>query len=212
MEKTGRSKGQYFSFDAIIATVIVVLAMTSLLTYWFSVQSVVDAKSNYLQSEASNLADTLMSPGIPENWTQPIDAEGHLEVQQIGLTNGYTNDINETKVALLQRMVNNENFQDASDLYNQTKNLTHLGGAGEEYYIVIEQAKRPFDPDTTLILNQTGCSPTADADEVAIAHRGGTWINDAHPERLPKPVRVLVEVWRQNMSNPTPKKCPLIGD
>ena len=66
-------KGQYFSFDAIIATVIVVIAMTSLLTYWFSVQSVVDAKSNYMQSAAMNMADTLMSPGIPENWYDHID-------------------------------------------------------------------------------------------------------------------------------------------
>ena len=205
-------KGQYFSFDAIIATVIVVIAMTSLLTYWFSVQSVVDAKSNYLQSAAANLADTLMSPGIPENWTIPVklpDGTYVLPVQQIGLTNGYTNDINESKVRLLQILVNNVNYRDASDAYNQTKNLFHLGGEGEEYYIVIEQTKRPNDPDQSIVMNLTGCPyPTypQSAAEVAIAHRGGTWIPDFDPSKGPKPVRLLVAVWRQNASDVIP--CP----
>ena len=35
-------KGQYFSFDAVIATVIMVLAFSSLVAYWYGAQAVVE--------------------------------------------------------------------------------------------------------------------------------------------------------------------------
>ena len=211
--KQARSKGQYFSFDAIIATVIVVISMTTLVAYWFSIQSVVDTRSNTLQSAASAMADTLLSPGIPANWTIPvIDPNTGLKVypvQQRGLANGFTNDINETKSAVLQQLVNNIDYYSASSAYNQTKSLFHLGGFGEEYMIVIESTNYNTGTgtgDPNNILNVTGCPYPADASEVAIVHRGGTWIHDLDQGRQPKPVRLLVAVWRQNQRNPIP--CP----
>ena len=181
-------KGQYFSFDAIIATVIVVIAMTSLLTYWFSVQSVVDAKSNYMQSAAMNMADTLMSPGIPENWYDHIDT-----LQQIGFTNNFTDDINETKVKELQNLINNVNSPPSN--YKQIKNLFHLGGQGEEFYVLVEQTN-----DLNPAVYAMGCVYPNDAAEVAIAHRGGTLISEDSTTQ-PVPVRVLVAVWLQNESH-----------
>ncbi|MCX6772796.1 MAG: hypothetical protein NTV88_03430 [Candidatus Micrarchaeota archaeon] len=212
MEKNslGKSKGQYFSFDAIIATVIIVIAMTSLLTYWFAVQSVVDAKSNYLQAAAMSMADTLMSPGIPENWqipvTDPTNGNEYLPVQQIGFTNGYTNDINESKVQMLQLLVNNANPADASAAYVQVKNLFHLGGAGEEFYLIIQQTNDPSISEPNIIEYRMGCGYPADAQEVAIAYRGGTWVHNVDLSLQPKPVRVSVAVWRQNQANLQP--CP----
>ena len=41
-------KGQYFSFDAIVASVIFVLALVALLSYWHSVRS-------YLEHENSGI-------------------------------------------------------------------------------------------------------------------------------------------------------------
>ena len=38
-------KGQYFSFDAIIATVIMVLAFSSLVAYWYGAQAVDESRT-----------------------------------------------------------------------------------------------------------------------------------------------------------------------
>src|SRR3989338_6495002 len=98
---SSKMKGQYFSFDAIVATVILVLAVTTLATYWFGVHSVVDAKSDYLYSTALRTGDALLSPGVPSGWTDPLiikpdlsDPSDLAKINQLGLANGYGNDIN----------------------------------------------------------------------------------------------------------------------
>lgn len=59
-------KGQYFSFDAIVASVIFILALVSLLSYWHSLRTALDSQTNDLAREALRISDMLLTPGHPE--------------------------------------------------------------------------------------------------------------------------------------------------
>jgi hypothetical protein len=62
LNKFGTRKGQYFSFDAIIAAVIFVLTLIMLLSYWYSVRSYLDFQANDLNKEATRLSNLLVLP------------------------------------------------------------------------------------------------------------------------------------------------------
>ena len=60
-------KGQYFSFDAIIASVIFVLALVALLSYWHSVRSFLDYQSDPLSKESIRISNLLFTPSSPSS-------------------------------------------------------------------------------------------------------------------------------------------------
>ena len=60
-------KGQYFSFDAIIATVIFVIALVSLLSYWNATRNSFELQANELVQEAFRISNVLLSAGYPAN-------------------------------------------------------------------------------------------------------------------------------------------------
>ena len=60
-------KGQYFSFDAIIAAVIFVLALVALLSYWHSVRSFLDYQNDPLSKESIRVSNMLFMPPSPDN-------------------------------------------------------------------------------------------------------------------------------------------------
>lgn len=60
-------KGQYFSFDAIIASVIFVLALVALLSYWHSVRSFLDYQNDPLSKEAIRVSNLLFTPPSPSS-------------------------------------------------------------------------------------------------------------------------------------------------
>jgi len=62
LSRPGTRKGQYFSFDAIIASVIFVLTLIMLLSYWYSVRSYLDFQANDLNKEATRLSNLLLLP------------------------------------------------------------------------------------------------------------------------------------------------------
>ncbi len=74
-------KGQYFSFDAIVASVIFVLALVALLSYWHSVRSFLDFQSDALSKEAVKLSGTLYAPPGPNPSCNSID--------RLGFANGW---------------------------------------------------------------------------------------------------------------------------
>ncbi len=59
-------KGQYFSFDAIVASVIFVLAIVALLSYWHSVKAYLDYQNDDLSREAVRISNLLFTPAFPE--------------------------------------------------------------------------------------------------------------------------------------------------
>lgn len=56
-------KGQYFSFDAIVAAVIFVMAISILTGHWFSLRAQMDEQTLFLQDEAIRLSEIFVSPG-----------------------------------------------------------------------------------------------------------------------------------------------------
>ncbi len=62
-------KGQYFSFDAIIASVIFILALVALLSYWHSVKSFLDYQDDPLSRDAVRISNLLFTPPSPESWS-----------------------------------------------------------------------------------------------------------------------------------------------
>jgi hypothetical protein len=54
-------KGQYFSFDAIVASIVFVLALMALLGYWHSVRSYLDYQDSDIGKEAIRISDMLFA-------------------------------------------------------------------------------------------------------------------------------------------------------
>lgn len=77
-------KGQYFSFDAIIASLIFILTIVSLLSYWYSVHAALDYQNYELMKEAIRVSDLVLTPGNPENWGQDRG-----KINQLGFANSW---------------------------------------------------------------------------------------------------------------------------
>jgi hypothetical protein len=58
-------KGQYFSFDAIIASIIFILALVALLSYWHSIRSFLEYQSDPLSKDAIKISNLLFTPPSP---------------------------------------------------------------------------------------------------------------------------------------------------
>mgnify|MGYP001603673098 CR=1 FL=1 len=175
-------KGQYFSFDAIIATVIMVLATTSLLAYWYGAQSVVDSRTGPLYADSLRIAGSLLSPGSPSNWADKPDFSS---VKQLGLSDDFSNHLNRSKIEKLNEAAGV--FYSSSPPASES-NYTKVGRilrSPAEYYIVIERT----DGNSTFGPYTIGYSYPANAREVAIAHRGATIDG--------MPVRLRVFLWRK---------------
>ena len=61
MLMNGHKKGQYFSFDAIIASVIFVIALVSFLNYWYSMKASLDSKDEDINKEAMRISDAILA-------------------------------------------------------------------------------------------------------------------------------------------------------
>ncbi|HSB47308.1 MAG TPA: hypothetical protein VLD37_04785 [Candidatus Bilamarchaeum sp.] len=69
-------KGQYFSFDAIIASVIFVLALVALLSYWHSVRSFLDFQNDQLTKDAIRVSNLMFTPPSPDTTCGTMDHLG----------------------------------------------------------------------------------------------------------------------------------------
>ncbi|MFH1520891.1 MAG: hypothetical protein ABID61_04550 [Candidatus Micrarchaeota archaeon] len=69
-------KGQYFSFDAIVASVIFVLALVALLSYWHSVKSFLDYQNDPISKDAIRVSNLLFTPPSPSADCDTIEKFG----------------------------------------------------------------------------------------------------------------------------------------
>ncbi len=67
VSKCGFKKGQYFSFDAIVASVLFALTFITLVSYWFSVKSGLESKDEEMLKEAARISDAMLNPGLFQN-------------------------------------------------------------------------------------------------------------------------------------------------
>ena len=159
-------RGQYFSFDAVIATVIMVLAFSSLIAYWTGTQKVVEERTSGRLADAGRIAEMLLTPGLPANW----QAGGISAIRQIGIAKTFGNELDMGKMLRLRALANSR--------YANVGNLLRAGG---DYYILIESTDgtswyeigRPYYP--------------SNATDIAVANRGVTYIGEdgnSHAARL----------------------------
>lgn len=92
-------KGQYFSFDAIVASVIFMMAVVMLLNYWHSVRTFLEYQSGDISREAMRISAMLFSPPSPATAT----GNNCRNMQTIGLFNSFeSKQVNETTLDCLQ--------------------------------------------------------------------------------------------------------------
>lgn len=60
-------RAQYFSFDAIIASVIFIMAVVALLSYWHSIKSYLDGQNDQMNKDIVRISDLLFSPPTPSS-------------------------------------------------------------------------------------------------------------------------------------------------
>ena len=163
-------KGQYFSFDAIIATVIMVLAFSSLVAYWYGAQAVVESRTYSRLADANRIAESLLSPGSPSNW----DSRPITEVKQIGIATSFGNELNLSKVDQLAAYA-----APAGGDYDSVGSLLRAGG---DYYILIQRT----DDNSWFRAIGDNSYGSLDAKYVVVASRGVTFKDAAgsHPASM----------------------------
>lgn len=94
-------KGQYFSFDALMSTLILVIAVSLLGAYWFGVQNNSLQQQERLALRALAISDVLLTSGQPQDWSDASIAASHglafeknisLSPQKVSLLSSYLSD------------------------------------------------------------------------------------------------------------------------
>ncbi|MCL6088693.1 MAG: hypothetical protein M1530_00830 [Candidatus Marsarchaeota archaeon] len=159
----GRSlKGQYFSMDAIIASIIFVLALSLLMSHWFSLRAQNESRSSVLQDDADRLSTLIISPPDPPAWYKnPSSARTAglaLNNSRLGVLN--LTAVSEAAVSLDPRL----NLAN----YNAARALMVTPA---EFYIIINTTPIGDHSDKQLPLFYIGRAPV-NAKEIAIMRRG----------------------------------------
>lgn len=161
-------KGQYFSFDAIVASVIFILAITLLSGHWYSLRAQIDDRSDYLYSEAFRISDTLLGPGDPLRplpwYMDPL----HATRAGLAVNGSLPVELDNTTLTDIAYYLNPSNRQ-----YNDSKVLL---GTGAEYWVEINTtyARQDFSrggPQGVWIGNYTFGQRMVNPTEVAHVSR-----------------------------------------
>ena len=131
MEKTRFKKGQYFSFDAIVAALIFIIAISVLTSYWFGIKSVIDSQTDDMNLEAMRFSDLLMTTGYPLDWqASPTTAN------QIGLMQSQTANIFDQSKIVALRDYSNTNYPAVRSVTNFGKYefFVNISDASGTYY------------------------------------------------------------------------------
>lgn len=122
-------RGQYFSFDVIVALALFVLTFMFILAYWFSIHSVMETQYSSSQDIAQRIGNALMTPGIPQDW----DSHGGFSYAHgIGIATNYTNPVlSENKWSALSSQTPDDIEEKLNSAgWHVCINLTVIGGSG----------------------------------------------------------------------------------
>jgi hypothetical protein len=75
-------KGQFFSYDAIVAGVLFAVLLSILFVYWTSLRSLLFTQIDDMFRTSLELSNALLTPGYPADWTVS-------DVRQIGITTDF---------------------------------------------------------------------------------------------------------------------------
>lgn len=87
-------KGQIWSYDLIVGSLLFIIAMAILAFFWWSARTNMSEDKEAIVRESLKVSDVLMSPGIPANWNEVVnlsDQSTWSNVQQIGLATSWAN-------------------------------------------------------------------------------------------------------------------------
>ncbi|MEM2974135.1 MAG: hypothetical protein QW112_00700 [Candidatus Micrarchaeia archaeon] len=88
-------KGQFFSYDAVMAGALLSILIALLFIYWSSTHSLVFNQVDDMYRVGIAVSDTLLTPGSPANWNS-------ANVHQVGLTDEFGSmNLNSQKVSRL---------------------------------------------------------------------------------------------------------------
>ena len=146
-------RGQYFSFDAIIASLIFILTIVSLLSYWYSVHSQLDYQNYEMMKEAVRVSDLAMTPGTWKSWQPgPFPSTCDGLVDQLGFATSWEDRrLDATKIVYAQLVCQDEAKRRFNTAYNisivirQIKSLTPL--AWEDAQCIGQCINDNKDPD-----------------------------------------------------------------
>ena len=141
-------KGQYFSFDAIIASVIFMMAVVMMLGYWHSVKTFLEFQSGDTTKEAMRISSVLFSPSFP----QGVDC---TVMKTVGFANSWDDKrINESVLTCASTKVpTNWLKTELTSAYNVTIKVTYLGDDTPKYVI---GAAEPFSNTEIVKMRRAG--------------------------------------------------------
>jgi hypothetical protein len=107
----GYKKGQFFSYDAIIAGALFSVLIALLFIYWSAIHALIFNQLDDMYRVGISISDTLLTPGSPSNWgswvANPPQPPTQIAAHQVGLTNDFGSmRLNGTKVDNLNTLVN----------------------------------------------------------------------------------------------------------
>jgi len=101
-------KGQVWSYDLIVGSILFVIAMGVLAFFWWSARTNISENKDAIVREAVKVSDVLVSPGIPTNWSASVDPANvntWAGLQQIGLAEDWdTNVLSVDKISKFMQM------------------------------------------------------------------------------------------------------------
>jgi hypothetical protein len=125
-------KGQFFSYDAIIAAILFGIVVSLIFIYWISMRNFIGSEVTEMFSSALSISDSLMKPGSPENWH--VIYNGNIrnaqKIQSVGLTDGYSTRID------LGKFSNFTNLTSYEDGYQRMRES--YGLFNYEFYVLLE--------------------------------------------------------------------------
>jgi len=159
-------KGQYFSFDAIVASVIFVLALMALLSYWHSVRTYLDYQTSDVQKEAVRLSNLLFAP--PEFSSPTYDCD---TIERMGFSNSWTERVvNQTLLDCAESQTSADPEwlkRTLATPYNVSITVTHILAVDDERLQQINPIT--VTDDTTEIVSMRRLTTVQDADGTHLA-------------------------------------------
>jgi len=155
----GYRKGQYFSFDAIVASVIFVLTLIMLLSYWQSVRTYLDFQTNDLNKEAVRISNLLFSPP---------DSHDCGQITQFGMALNFSDKRLDEKL-LLDCQGTIDPKQTLGAAYNVSIDVTDTYNSSRKYTFGVAPEDLPSDLKEVSKLRRIGTLATLTGeDHVAV--------------------------------------------
>jgi len=118
-------KGQVWSYDLMMSSILFVIAMGILAFFWWSARTNMTEEKDTMTLESIKVADNLVSPGSPTDWQSSIDVNDQStwsNVQQIGLGRSWS--ASDSNVLSIDKLYSFQTM--SSNNYSLTKSKLRL--------------------------------------------------------------------------------------